>query len=406
MLATVVEETGKYVWFHRICSMQCGMWFILKFIIIYVWQSVYVKGLFITYVAEHLNIFHSFRAKCNDFLLNFLTICVSFTFIYRFDFISNTNNNVSFCILKRIHFVLSIHLLWTFCFLFNFSPQLYPTICSLQITIIKTTPPKPTPRKLEHFQMKPSSYSVVAQITSPSQCVVVTSDPNGNHDSGYAPSNIEDAVAGTSTPPESPHQPLKAHTENGNSSKRNSLNKRNGIDESPKREPPPRYVNHHHHHHHHHRRNIVPLWRCSAILNTNLCGRFPIWNFEWYSDSTSKFTFYCIFSRFSLSLTITISFLLVHLLCYSVGGKAVANVRYGVQSSLTRNDSNISTNSRGSRKDKKNSQASRYVNNLQVINCPLLSVLLRIQPYILTAHCSHTTIHNTHTHYTHRMYSQ
>lgn len=36
-------------------------------------------------------------------------------------------------------------------------------------------------------------------------------------------------------------------------------------------------------------------------------------------------------------------------------------VRYGVQGalSLTRNDSTISTNSRGSRKDKKNSQASR-----------------------------------------------
>lgn len=90
--------------------------------------------------------------------------------------------------------------------------------------------------------MTTSSYSVVAQITSsPSQCVVV-SDPNGNHDSGYAPSNIEDAVAGTSTPPESPQQPPhKPHTENGNSSKRNSLNKRNGFDESPKRDPPTRY---------------------------------------------------------------------------------------------------------------------------------------------------------------------
>lgn len=88
--------------------------------------------------------------------------------------------------------------------------------------------------------MKTSSYSVVAQITSPTQCVVVTADPNGNHDSGYAPSNIEDAVAGTSTPPESPQQPHKLHTENGNSSKRNSVNKRNGIDDSPKREPPTR----------------------------------------------------------------------------------------------------------------------------------------------------------------------
>lgn len=80
-----------------------------------------------------------------------------------------------------------------------------------------------------------STYSVVAQITtSPSQCVVVASDPNGNHDSGYAPSNIEDAMAGTSTPPGSPH---RQRTDSAGTLKRSSLNKRNGIDGSPKNEP-------------------------------------------------------------------------------------------------------------------------------------------------------------------------
>ncbi|XP_031626590.1 dopamine D2-like receptor isoform X2 [Contarinia nasturtii] len=124
--------------------------------------------------------------------------------------------------------------------------------------------------------------NVVAQITtSPSQCVVMSADPNGNHDSGYAPSNIEDAVAGTSTPPESPQH--RKRTDSGGTLKRSSLNKRNGIDGSPKRE------------------------------------------------------------------------------AVSMGMKPLSIVRYGVQGalSLTRNDSTVSTNSRGSRKDKKNSQASR-----------------------------------------------
>jgi dopamine D2-like receptor len=40
----------------------------------------------------------------------------------------------------------------------------------------------------------------MAQITT-------TQDPNGNQDSGYAPSNIEDILAAnTTTPPASPHQ--------------------------------------------------------------------------------------------------------------------------------------------------------------------------------------------------------
>uniref|UniRef100_A0AAG5CR65 G-protein coupled receptors family 1 profile domain-containing protein n=1 Tax=Anopheles atroparvus TaxID=41427 RepID=A0AAG5CR65_ANOAO len=42
--------------------------------------------------------------------------------------------------------------------------------------------------------------NVVAQITTTQQ---VPSDPNGNHDSGYAASSIADALAVTSTPPES-----------------------------------------------------------------------------------------------------------------------------------------------------------------------------------------------------------
>lgn len=42
--------------------------------------------------------------------------------------------------------------------------------------------------------------SVMAQITT------TQSDPNGNQDSGYAPSNIEDILAANVTPPASPHQ--------------------------------------------------------------------------------------------------------------------------------------------------------------------------------------------------------
>lgn len=37
---------------------------------------------------------------------------------------------------------------------------------------------------------------------------IAQSDPNGNHDSGYAPSNIEDVLAAnTSSSPTSPHHP-------------------------------------------------------------------------------------------------------------------------------------------------------------------------------------------------------
>lgn len=75
------------------------------------------------------------------------------------------------------------------------------------------------------------NFSVVAQITSPSQTVVA--DPNGNHDSGYAPSNVEDTIAGTSTPPGSPRNAAGGV----GSTLKSSLSKRNGVDGSPKKEP-------------------------------------------------------------------------------------------------------------------------------------------------------------------------
>lgn len=79
------------------------------------------------------------------------------------------------------------------------------------------------------------NFSVVAQITSPSQTVVA--DPNGNHDSGYAPSNVEDTLAGTSTPPGSPRNVVSGGGGGGGSTLKSSLSKRNGVDGSPKKEP-------------------------------------------------------------------------------------------------------------------------------------------------------------------------
>lgn len=43
---------------------------------------------------------------------------------------------------------------------------------------------------------------MVAQITTTTQ---IPSDPNGNHDSGYAPSSVGDALAANATPPGSPN---------------------------------------------------------------------------------------------------------------------------------------------------------------------------------------------------------
>lgn len=75
-------------------------------------------------------------------------------------------------------------------------------------------------------------FSVVAQITSQPQLVVA--DPNGNHDSGYAPSNVDDVLAGAadSSPPDSPVA--------SGTLKRSSISsgRRNTADGgSPKREP-------------------------------------------------------------------------------------------------------------------------------------------------------------------------
>lgn len=112
----------------------------------------------------------------------------------------------------------------------HFLPRTHPPTHKHKITL---------PHKWIHSNTY-STYSVVAQITtSPSQCVVMSADPNGNHsgiDSGYAPSNMEDAVAGTTqeTPPESPQH--RKRTDSSGTLKRSSLNKRNGIDGSPKRE--------------------------------------------------------------------------------------------------------------------------------------------------------------------------
>lgn len=66
------------------------------------------------------------------------------------------------------------------------------------------------------------NQGVVAQIATTPHII---SDPNGNHDSGYVPSNVEDVLAGTSIPgsPKSP-RPDIGHN-------------RNGTGKSPKKEP-------------------------------------------------------------------------------------------------------------------------------------------------------------------------
>lgn len=77
-----------------------------------------------------------------------------------------------------------------------------------------------------------STYSVVAQISTSPQCVVIsTADSNGNHDSGYAP-NLDETAAASSTPAASPHHSIDSGT-----IKNIGAGKRNGIDDSPKREP-------------------------------------------------------------------------------------------------------------------------------------------------------------------------
>lgn len=78
----------------------------------------------------------------------------------------------------------------------------------------------------------------MAQITTQPQLVVA--DPNGNHDSGYAASNVDDVLAGVSvgaavnstTPPDSP-------VPSGATFQRSSVSsRRNTAEDSPKRGEP------------------------------------------------------------------------------------------------------------------------------------------------------------------------
>ncbi|XP_020808239.1 dopamine D2-like receptor [Drosophila serrata] len=143
--------------------------------------------------------------------------------------------------------------------------------------------------------------SVVAQITTQPQLVIA--DPNGNHDSGYAASNVDDVLAGVgmaagsnapassaiiSAAPPSSGSPPDSPLPSGATLQRSSVSsRRNTADDSPKRGEP----------------------------------------------------------------------------ALSVAMKPLSFVRYGVQEAMTlaRNDSTLSTTSKtSSRKDKKNSQASRF----------------------------------------------
>lgn len=89
------------------------------------------------------------------------------------------------------------------------------------------------------------------------QMSTAQSDPNGNHDSGYAPSNIEDVIAANaSSPPASPQQQLfhqgatiyvnrnvhysksVTNNKNGSTSKKNATTVASTTpNASPKKEP-------------------------------------------------------------------------------------------------------------------------------------------------------------------------
>lgn len=88
--------------------------------------------------------------------------------------------------------------------------------------------------------------NVTGQTTTISSTTTNLTDPNGNHDSGYAPSNVEDVLAANpTTPPASPHQTAtifvnrSVHynkaTKNGSTSTTN--NKHQATNASPKKEP-------------------------------------------------------------------------------------------------------------------------------------------------------------------------
>ena len=85
----------------------------------------------------------------------------------------------------------------------------------------------------------------MAHITSPSKrlatspAATIHIDPNGNTDSGYAPSNVDDIVTmAPLTPPGSPRMPLATVIVNRAAQSHHQNNPRtNGAQRSPKREP-------------------------------------------------------------------------------------------------------------------------------------------------------------------------
>lgn len=79
--------------------------------------------------------------------------------------------------------------------------------------------------------------SVVAQITSQPQLMVA--DPNGNHDSGYAPSNVDDVLTGIAEDSSPPDSPVASGTLQRSDI---SSSRRDAGDISPKREHTIRWV--------------------------------------------------------------------------------------------------------------------------------------------------------------------
>jgi dopamine receptor D2 len=91
--------------------------------------------------------------------------------------------------------------------------------------------------------------NVMAQLASKTSSE--KADTNGNHDSGYAPSNLEDILAVSTTPPGSPHKQATVYVnknamlckpaKNGSSSTTKSIsaakNKHFSPNASPKKEP-------------------------------------------------------------------------------------------------------------------------------------------------------------------------
>nr|XP_017030058.1 dopamine D2-like receptor [Drosophila kikkawai] len=148
--------------------------------------------------------------------------------------------------------------------------------------------------------------SVVAQITTQPQLVIA--DPNGNHDSGYAASNVDDVLAGVGVAAGS-NAPASA-----SSFSAAAISAAPASNGSPPDSPLP---------------SGATLQRSSVSSRRNTADDSP--------------------KRGEPAL--------------SVAMKPLSFVRYGVQEAMTlaRNDSTLSTTSKtSSRKDKKNSQASRF----------------------------------------------